>query len=141
MTGDLDWPDGYGRTPDDERQSYDGTLTIDYRDAFDSVFEEIRRWGGIDIRIKSVGPHYADDPHIPEYSTDPEDPGVVAYYHREEVDDDARYAIACDRYETQYENARAVALYARRKRLAEKCGVTTAEAEHENTRLGLAKRD
>ncbi len=39
------------------------------------------------------------------------------------------FAIACDQWETQRENARAIALYVQRKRLAERCGVTTAHDE------------
>ncbi|WP_199239158.1 hypothetical protein [Halorubrum sp. CGM4_25_10-8A] len=39
------------------------------------------------------------------------------------------------------DNARAIALYARRKRLAEKCGVTTVDSEFETPRLPTGNRD
>jgi len=60
---------------------------------------------------------------------------VVARFRREDRSADEGYAIACDRWETQLENSRCIALYARRKRLAERCGVTTADSEFETARL------
>lgn len=65
----------------------------------------------------------------------------MARFRREDEPADAGYAIACDRWETQRENARAIALYAKRKRLAEKCGVTTADSEFDTARLPPGDED
>lgn len=54
---------------------------------------------------------------------------------------DIGYAIACDRWSLLRDNARAIALYARRKRLAEKCGVTTADSGFETARLPPGDED
>ncbi|WP_126665170.1 hypothetical protein [Haloterrigena salifodinae] len=57
---------------------------------------------------------------------DPDDVGVVAYYRDLEAHSSEQLAIACDQWETQCENARSIALWVRRVRLADRCGVETA---------------
>ncbi|WP_323190443.1 hypothetical protein [Halostella sp. PRR32] len=137
----LDWPEGFERTPPEERGEYDGDITIGHRAAFESIVDELERWGATGVDVKTAGQHYVNDPQIPHKSADPEDPGVAVFFRREDEPADDGYAIACDRYESQRENGRAIALYARRKRLAEKCGVTTADSEFETARLPPADDD
>jgi hypothetical protein len=139
----IDWPADYPRTDPSDREPYPGDLSPTRKESFQSVVDELERWGATDVRISTASQHYVDRPNVPHQHDTPDDVGVVARFRR--VDDghqaDAGYAIACDRWETQRENARAIALYARRKRLAEKCGVTTAEAEFETARLPPGDED
>lgn len=123
----LERPDGYGRTPADDREPYPGNISLGHREAFESIVEELQRWGKTDIEIETASQHYADDPNIPHKSDDPDDVGVVAYYRDLEAHSSEQSAIACDSWETQRENARAISLWIRRVRLADRCGVETAK--------------
>ena len=132
---ELVWPEGYPRTDPRERDSYPGDISLTRKESFQSIVDELERWGATDVRISTASTHYKDRPNIPHQHDKPDDVGVVARFRREDRPADEGYAIACDRWETQLENARAIALYARRKRLAERCGVTTADSEFETARL------
>jgi len=132
---ELHWPAGYPRTPAEERESYPGDISLTRKESFVSIVDELERWGATDVRISTASTHYKDRPNIPHQHDKPDDVGVVARFRREDRSADEGYAIACDRWETQLENSRCIALYARRKRLAERCGVTTADSEFETARL------
>jgi hypothetical protein len=132
---ELKWPDGYPRADPNERESYPGDISLTRKESFESIVDELERWGATDVRISTASTHYKDRPNIPHQSDKPDDVGVVARFRREDRPADEGYAIACDRWGTQLENARAIALYARRKRLAERCGVTTADSEFGTARL------
>jgi hypothetical protein len=129
------WPEGYPRTAPAEREAYPGDISLTRKESFQSIVDELERWGATDVRISTASTHYKDRPNIPHQHDNPDDVGVVARFRREDRPADEGYAIACDRWETQLENARAIALYARRKRLAERCGVTTADSEFDTARL------
>ena len=132
---EIDWPEGYPRTSPEEREPYPGNITVGHRESFKSIDEELSRWGATLQRIEFAAPEYVNDSRIPHKSADPADPGVVAYFRRDTEAADVGYAIACDRWSSLRDNARAIALYARRKRLAERCGVTTADSEFDTARL------
>ena len=132
---ELQWPEGYPRTDPSERDSYPGDISLTRKESFQSIVDELERWGATDVRISTASTHYKDRPNIPHQHDKPDDVGVVARFRRKDRPADEGYAIACDRWETQRENARAIALYAKRKRLAERCGVTTADSEFETARL------
>ena len=138
---ELQWPENYPRTPAEEREPYPGDLSPTRKESFQSVVDELERWGATDVRISTASTHYKDRPNIPHQHDKPDDVGVVARFRRDDRPADEGYAIACDRWETQRENARAIALYARRKRLAEKCGVTTADSEFDTARLPPGDED
>lgn len=138
---DLQRPDGYDRTDPDDREPYPGDLSLTHREAFESVVEELERWGKTDVEIETAGTHYANDPNIPHKSADPDDVGVVAYYRDLEAHSSEQSAIACDCWETQRENARAIALWVRRIRLADRCGVETARDIDEVAQLPPADGD
>jgi len=140
-TPELVWPEDYSRTPAEEREPYPGDLSPTRKESFQSVVDELERWGATDVRISTASTHYKDRPNIPHQHDKPDDVGVVARFRREDEPANAGYAIACDQWETQRENARAIALYARRKRLAEKCGVTTADSEFDTARLPPGDED
>ena len=140
-TAGIDWPAGFERTPADEREPYPGDLSPTRKESFQSVVEELERWGATSVEIDTASQHYADRPNIPHQHDKPDDVGVVARFRREDEHADEGYAIACDRWETQRENARAIALYARRMRLAERCGVTTANSTFATARLPPADEE
>lgn len=127
---ELHWPESYDRTDPSEREPYPGDLSPTRKESFQSITEELERWGATDVRISTASQHYADRPNVPHQYDKPKDVGVAAYYLREDKRADEWHAIACDAWETQRENARLIALYARRQRLAEKCSVTTAQSTH-----------
>lgn len=137
----IDWPEDYDRTDPDEREPYPGNISVGHREAFGSIDEELGRWGaGLD-RIEFAAPAYANDSRIPHESADPDDPGVAVYFRRHDDHADRGYAIACDRWNSLRDNARAISLYVRRKRLAERCGVATAQAEFQTAALPSGDED
>ncbi|WP_121744426.1 J domain-containing protein [Natronorubrum halophilum] len=139
----IQWPDGYDRTGSSDREPYPGNISLNHREAFESVVEELERWGKTDVEIETAGTHYANDPNIPHKSADPDDVGVVAYYRDLEARADEQSAIACDQWESQLENARAISLWVRRIRirLADRCGVETAKDIDEVAQLPPADED
>ncbi|QLG47881.1 J domain-containing protein [Natrinema halophilum] len=137
----LDWPAGYDRSDSDDREPYPGNLSVSHKQAFESIVEELERWGKTDVQIETASQHYANDPNIPHKSDDPDDVGVVAYYRDLEARADEQSAIACDSWETQRENARAIALWVRRIRLADRCGVETARDIDEVAQLPPADEE
>jgi hypothetical protein len=80
-------------------------------------------------------------PNIPHQHDKPAGVGAAVRFRREDRPATEGYAIACDRWETQLENARGTSLYAWRKRLAERYGVTTADSEFETARLPPGDED
>lgn len=135
------WPDGYDRTPADERGSYPGDLSVTRKEAFQSIPEEIDRWGGHDVWVNTASQHYVDEPNRPHGNKRPGDPSVVVRYRKEDDPADVVRNLPCDRWATQLENARAIALYARRQRLAERCGVSLGQSTHETARLPPGDED
>lgn len=133
----LHWPPGYDRTPSRDRDPYPGDLAPTRKESFESIVEELERWDATEgsVTITTASQHYADRPNIPHQHDRPDDVGVAAYYLREDHPADDWHAIACDRWASQRENARAIALWGRRQRLAERCGVTTAQSTHAASRL------
>lgn len=133
----IDWPRGHDRTPTEERESYPGDLSPTRKEAFQSVVDELEKWEATEgsVRIETASQHYVDRPNIPHQHDKPDDVGVAAYFRREGERADKEYAVSCDCWETQRENARAIALWARRQRLAERCQVNTAEDTVETAAL------
>jgi len=137
----VDWPGGYERTDPDDREAYPGSISLDHREAFKSITEELDAWGAVLDRVEFEPSGYQRNPNIPHKSADPDDPGVAVYFRRLDEDADAGYAIACDRWDSLRDNARAISLYVRRMRLAERCGVETAQSTMETARLPPADED
>lgn len=129
------WPEGYDRTDPEDRGPYPGDLSLGHREAFESIEEELAAWGAVLDRVEFAATSYARNSNIPHKSADVADPGVAVYFRREAEHADRGYALACDRWESLRENARAISLYVRRKRLAERCEVSTAEEEFSTAAL------
>lgn len=124
----LNWPAGYDRTPADEREPYPGDLSPTRKESFESVVDELTRWGATSVDIETASQHYVDRPNIPHQHDKPDDVGVVVRFRHEDKPAEDELAYACDRWETQRENARAIALYVKRMRLAERCGIATGQS-------------
>lgn len=130
----LDWPEGFDRTPADEREQYPGGFQVSRSKAFDSILAELRKMEARNARIETAAPHTAARPHQPYQDRHPEDPGVVAYFEQ----DGQQLAAACDRWSSLRDNARAIALYLKAKRAIERYGVATAEGEYATLALPAA---
>lgn len=139
--GELDWPEGYDRTPASEREPYPGNLSPTRKESFESVVDELERWGATSVSIDTASQHYVDRPNIPHQHDRPDEVGVVVRFRHEDEAATDELAYACDRWETQRENARAIALYVRRMRLAEKCGIATGQSTVATARLPPADED
>lgn len=141
MPSEIDWPDGYERTDPDDRRGYPGDISLGHPDSFRAIGDELSAWGAVLDRVEFAGTEYANDPNIPHKHEDVDDPGVVAYFRREGESTDDGYALACDSWDTQRDNARAISLYVRRMRLAERCGVETAQETMDTARLPPADEE
>lgn len=134
----LDWPNGFERTPPDDREPYPGGFEVSRTRAFDSIVEQIDKIeGAMNVRVETAAPHTKKQPHRPYSDRDPDDPGVVAYYDRE----GQGYAVACDRWDNLRDNARAIALYVDAKRAIERYGVATVGSEFQTQALPSGEDD
>ncbi|SEW10080.1 J domain-containing protein [Natrinema salifodinae] len=140
---EIDWPRGHDRTDPQDREPYPGDLSPTRKESFQSVVDELEAWEatGGSVRIETASQHYVDRPNIPYQHDKPDDVGVAAYFRREGEAADEEFGVSCDCWETQQENARAIALWARRQRLAERCGVRTAADTVETARLPPADEE
>lgn len=51
-TSSVDWPDGFDRTPPDEREPYPGNFRVTRSRAFRNILEELGRWDGVtDVQL------------------------------------------------------------------------------------------
>ena len=139
----IDWPRGHDRTPAEDREPYPGDLSPTRKESFQSIVDELEAWEATEgsVRIETASQHYVDRPNIPHQHDKPDDVGVAAYFRREGEAADEEFGVSCDCWETQRENARAIALWARRQRLAERCGVRTAADTVETARLPPADEE
>jgi len=123
--GDVDWPDGFDRTPQEERTPYPGGFEVSRLRAFNSIVDEVERMGATDIDVQTCAPHVVEAPHRSREDSERDDPTVVVYFER---DGDA-YCVPCDEWDNLRDNARAIARYLNAKRAIERHGVTTVDTE------------
>lgn len=121
----LDWPDGYERTPASERDPYPHGFRVSRADAFDNILEELRHMDAKNVRVETAAPHTKAEPHRPYHDRDPEDPSVVVYAEY----DGQQLAVPCDLWDNLRDNAQAIAKYLNAKRALERYGVATVESE------------
>lgn len=133
---DLDWPEGFERTPESEREPYPYGFTVSRSDAFDNILQELRRMDGVrDVQLESGAEHQVRNPNKPYADADFGDPGVVVYFER----DGQQYAVPCDRWDNPRDNAQAIAKYLNAKRGLERWGVETVSSEFETQALPTAE--
>jgi len=62
---DLQWPDGFDRTPAGERQSYPGGFEVSRRKAFNSILEELGKMDAVNVDVQTAAPHTTRNPNLP----------------------------------------------------------------------------
>lgn len=130
MTGNnshIDWPAGFQRTPANQREPYPNNFRVDTRQAFENVLEELQHRRPTSHRIETAASHLSNRPNIPHSNSNPDDPGVVAYYKK----GNNQYAVPCDQWDNIRDNAQAIAKYLNAKRSLEFYGVQTVEDSSE----------
>ena len=133
----LDWPDGFERTPESERESYPHGFRVTRTQAFETILDELRKMDARNVQVQTDAPHTVENPHRPYADRDPEDPGVVVYFER----DGQQFAVPCDRWDNLRDNAQAIAKYLDAKRALERYGVQTVESEFSTQALPSADEE
>lgn len=100
----LQWPDGRPRT----KRRVSSSFKVTPRKAYDELRAELSRFGVKAPVVSSNCPLRISDgtPYADALSDRFEDPGVAVYFTRK----DRLVCIACDTYETPFENIRALGL-------------------------------
>lgn len=133
----IEWPDGFDRTPPTDREPYPGGFEVSRTRAFDSIVDELEKMDAYNIDVQTDAPHTAKNPHRPYADRDPDDPGVVVYFDR----DGQRFAVPCDSWDNLRDNARAIARYLNAKRAIERYGVATVDTEMSTQALPSGEED
>ncbi|QSX00883.1 J domain-containing protein [Haloterrigena alkaliphila] len=137
MSERLEWPEGFERTPADDRESYPHGFRVSRSTAFDNILEELRKMDARNVQVKTAAPHTQAAPHRPYADRDPDDPGVVIYFEG----DGQQFAVPCDRWNNLRDNAQAIAKYLNAKRALERYGVQTVESEFSTQALPSGDED
>lgn len=124
----LQWPAGWPRTADDQRQRSrfgvwgpgGGRQNVPLSHAVQDVVREMERLQARNAVITSDLPTRADG--LPYASGRAQDPGIAVYWTG---DDGAERVIACDQYFTHAENLRAIAKSIEALRALERYGSTS----------------
>jgi len=127
----LDWPDGFERTPPENREPYPHGFRVTRSQAFDNILDELRKLDARDVQLDTGAEHQTRNPNKPYANASFDDPGVVVRFER----DGQQYAIPCDRWDNPRDNAQAIARYLDAKRALERYGVETVESEFSTQRL------
>jgi hypothetical protein len=128
----LEWPEGFERTPDHEREK-NRRFDVSLAQAFDDIEAELERLGVDDYRYSFDAQSRQTDGR-PYSRANPDDPSFVLRWSM----DGQQFAVACDRWASLRDNVRSVGLYVREKRKMENRPVTTGESEFANARLPSA---
>lgn len=127
---EIDWPDGFERTPQAKRERTH-KFSVTFHEAVKDIRDELlNRVGAQDWRLSTAAPHRKDD-GMPYANASPEDPGVVVRWSK----DGEQYAVASDHYTDWRDNARAIGLYIREKRKMANRPVVTGFDEFATARL------
>lgn len=121
----LDWPTEYDRTLPEERESYPHGFEVTRSEAFDSILAELRKMDATNVQLDTGAEHQKSNPNNPYANASFDDPGVVVRYEL----DGRQYAIPMDRWNNPRDNARAIALTLKSKRVLTRYGVETIESE------------
>ena len=128
MTG-LDWPAGFERTPESERErnrSFEATLGSTTQDlATEMGRMDVDAWRGeiTNAHTKSNG--------LPLHNANPDDPGFVLRW----TDEEEQFAVACDASPRLRDNVRTVYLWVHETRMRGNRPVKTGDTEFAAARL------
>jgi DnaJ-domain-containing protein 1 len=127
----IDWPDGFERTPADEREpnrSFQAMLGQTTKE----LATEMDRLDPDDWRASTgSGGSHTKSNGLPKASANPSDPGFVVRWTM----DGEQFAVACDASPRLRDNARAVYLWIHETRMRGKRPVVTGESEFAAARL------
>jgi len=134
MSG-LDWPTGFERTPESERErnrSFEATLgstTSELATEMDRM--DVNSWRGeiANAHTKSNG--------LPLHNANPDDPGFVLRW----TDDEEQFAVACDDSSRLRDNVRYVLKWVNETRMRSQRPVETGDSEFAAARLPPADDD
>jgi hypothetical protein len=122
----INWPDGFDRTPPEQRKPYPHNFRVSRRKALKNILPQIERIQGVsDIHISSEAEHLTPDSDRPQTDVSPDDPGIVVRFKR----DGKEFVLPCDRWASLRDNAQAIAKYVKAKRALDRYGVETYEDE------------
>ena len=134
---DVEWPDGFERTPEREREPYPHGFRVDRRKAFENILEELKKLGAEEVRIDSGATQKTMNPNLLSQESDPEDPSVVVYFSKDGQD----FAVPCDKWDNVRDNAQAIAKYLNAKRALDRYGVKTVESKFTTQKLPPGEAD
>lgn len=126
---DVDWPAGFNRTPDDEREP-NRQFEVSLSDAFDHLEAELRRQEVDEYRYEFDAQARKRDQR-PYSRANPDDPSFVVRWTK----DGDQFAVACDAYSRLRDNVHAVGKYVNEKGRMGRRPVTTGKSEFANARL------
>lgn len=128
---DVEWPEGFERTAEADREPYPHGFRVDRRRAFENILEELKKLGAEEVRIDSGATQKTVDPNQLSQDPDPDDPSVVVYFSKAGSD----FAVPCDKWDNVRDNAQAIAKYLNAKRALGRYGVKTVESEFTTQKL------
>lgn len=134
----VGWPDGFDRTPPENREAYPHGFRVSQRRAFENILAELQRLGAEQVKIESGAEHQKRNPNLPYAdATAEDDPAVIVYFTKDTED----YAVPCDRWNNVRDNAQAIAKYLNAKRALNRYGVETIESEFSTQALPPGDED
>jgi hypothetical protein len=128
---DVEWPDGFERTDERQREPYPHGFRVDRRQAFENILEELKMLGAEEVRIDSGATKKTVNPNALSQDSNPDDPSVVVYFSKDGQD----FAVPCDKWDNVRDNAQAIAKYLDAKRALDRYGVKTVESEFTTQKL------
>lgn len=128
---DVQWPTGFERTSEREREPYPHGFRVDRRQAFENILEELKMLDAEEVRIDSGATQKTMNPNLLSQESKPDDPSVVVYFAKDGQD----FAVPCDKWDNVRDNAQAIAKYLNAKRALDRYGVKTVESEFTTQKL------
>lgn len=135
MSERLDWPTGFERASDDDREP-NRNYRVNLTEAFEDLETELDRLDVESYRYSFDADQRKTDQR-PYARASPDDPGFVLRWRMDGED----YAVACDAYSRLRDNVRTVGHYLHEKRKMEQRPVETGKSEFANARLPPADED
>lgn len=80
----IDWPQGFERTPPEDREPYPGNFRVSRSVAFQNVLDELATWSGVtDVQLDSGAEHQKKNPNKPYANSSFETPAVVVRFTKD----------------------------------------------------------
>jgi len=131
----LDWPQGFDRTPDHERER-GSRFRVSLGQTTEDLETEIDRLDPDDWR-PSIANQHTKSNGLPLHNASPDDPGFVLRWTK----DGEQFAVACDAYRRLRDNVREVYLWVHETRMRGQRPVVTGNSEFAAARLPSGEDD